>query len=104
MAAGGLDRRCSINCRFMISARGADVATAPACLGSERSSLGIRHSFIEAHRTAEDGLITLTISAYNRGVREHADRGVETSLLVAERPARTSFGREADAYVQGLRA
>ena len=29
---------------------------------------------------------------------------METSLLVAERPARTSFGREADAYVQGPRA
>ncbi|VVT29820.1 hypothetical protein SPHINGO391_510180 [Sphingomonas aurantiaca] len=37
-------------------------------------------------------------------VREHADRGVETSLLDAASPARTSFGREADAYVQGALA
>jgi len=52
----------------------------------------------------DERLRLLTRSAYSRSVRQQADRGVITSLLVAERPARTSFGREADAYVQGLRA
>ncbi|WP_217995694.1 hypothetical protein, partial [Sphingomonas parapaucimobilis] len=47
------------------------------------------------------GLGSLTGSAYTSHVRQQADRGVETSLLVAVHPARTSFGREALADVQG---
>lgn len=69
--------------------------------GSDRNApgLGISHSVIEGHQAADDGLIKLTFSAYNRRVREHANRGVETSLLVAERPAVSPTG----AGLDGLR-